>query len=65
MPACAKSLCLKKTFMSSPSCKCGLVFCPNHRMPDDHACEYDYVSRHVDMISTANPRVVVAKVEKI
>ncbi|KAH0488601.1 MAG: hypothetical protein KVP17_005164 [Porospora cf. gigantea B] len=34
--------CNKKCSLSGFTCKCGLYFCAQHRLPEVHDCGYDY-----------------------
>lgn len=35
--------CRKKVgLVGGFECKCGFVFCSGHRMPDEHACSFDW-----------------------
>lgn len=36
--------CSKKTGLTGFTCRCGLLFCGQHRYPDEHKCTYDYMA---------------------
>lgn len=65
MSRCSKSQCCKKVYLSSPACRCGHVFCPDHRMPDDHECTFDHVKKSREKIISENPVVTSQKIIKI
>lgn len=35
-------ICLKKIGILGIECRCGLVFCPLHRYPDQHNCSFNF-----------------------
>lgn len=35
-------VCSKKLGLTGLECKCGMMFCTAHRMPDSHNCTYDF-----------------------
>jgi len=35
-------VCKRKVLTSAQPCRCTHRFCPLHRMPENHACTYDY-----------------------
>lgn len=42
---CCYNGCKKKISIVdrlSSTCKCGKVFCLNHRLPETHSCQYDH-----------------------
>jgi predicted nucleic acid binding AN1-type Zn finger protein len=56
-------VCGKKTFPFE--CRCGKVACAKHRLPQNHACTYDFKAEGRRAIESGNPRVVSTKVEQI
>lgn len=47
------------------TCKCGLVFCSQHRYNDQHACTYDFKAEGIARIQRANPEVEAPKINKL
>ena len=39
---CQHKDCRKRLGIVKINCKCELFFCPNHRPPESHSCNYDY-----------------------
>lgn len=59
------SSCRKRVGLTGFSCKCGNLFCADHRYSDKHDCHYDYQTAGRDAIAKANPVVKAAKLDKI
>lgn len=57
--------CNKKVGLTGFSCRCGYVFCAEHRYSDKHNCSYDFKSQNKELLSKANPQVVASKINKI
>ncbi|KAK1259890.1 Zinc finger A20 and AN1 domain-containing stress-associated protein 1 [Acorus gramineus] len=57
--------CRRKVGLTGFRCRCGGVFCGEHRYSDRHACGYDYKSAAREAIARANPAVRPSKVVKI
>ncbi|KAB7502645.1 AN1-type zinc finger protein 4, partial [Armadillidium nasatum] len=63
-PRCRQ--CKKKIGVAtSYACRCGLVFCAQHRYAETHNCTYDYKSAGKKIIEIANPLVIPEKLPKI
>lgn len=63
---CQFTGCKKKLNLASVSCKCSLHFCPTHRLPETHACTYDFVKDHKDfLLKTLSTPIIASKVEAI
>jgi len=58
---CSKKLRLAQQF----TCKCGYVFCSEHRYADKHECAFDYQGHAKTLLSKANPTVVSSKLNRI
>uniref|UniRef100_A0ACD5VKT8 Uncharacterized protein n=1 Tax=Avena sativa TaxID=4498 RepID=A0ACD5VKT8_AVESA len=56
--------CGRKVGLMGFECRCGGVFCGEHRYSDRHSCGYDYRAAGRDAISQANPVVRNDKVDK-
>ncbi|KAK1305919.1 Zinc finger A20 and AN1 domain-containing stress-associated protein 5 [Acorus calamus] len=57
--------CRRKVGLMGFRCRCGGVFCGEHRYSDRHTCGYDYKSAAREAIARANPAVRPSKVVKI
>lgn len=57
--------CRKKVGLTGFECKCGYVYCGEHRYSDKHQCDFDYKSSAREQLTKANPVVVASKLEKI
>jgi len=49
--------CQKKTGLTGFQCKCGYLFCANHRHAEDHDCDFDHKSHGRDILAKQNPKV--------
>jgi len=59
------SKCTKKVGVLGWKCKCGSTYCKNHRLPEDHDCEFDFKQEGIAKLAKQNPLVVASKLEKI
>ncbi|XP_051142352.1 zinc finger A20 and AN1 domain-containing stress-associated protein 5-like [Andrographis paniculata] len=62
---CAGSNCRKRIGLIGFRCRCGEVFCSEHRYSDRHNCGYDYKSAGREAIARENPVVRAAKLLKV
>jgi len=46
-------------------CKCGYVFCKNHRLPEEHDCTFDFAKRDRERLAAANPLIAGSKLDKV
>lgn len=46
-------------------CKCGFCFCKNHRLPEDHDCNFDFQKLERDKLAKSNPLITANKLEKV
>lgn len=58
-------LCRKRVGLTGFKCRCGDMFCSNHRYPETHECSFDFKSAGEEAIARANPIVKAEKIEKI
>jgi hypothetical protein len=56
--------CRKKVGLTGFKCRCGHLFCGQHRYAEDHACTFDYKSAARERLAAANPTVVADKVAR-
>jgi hypothetical protein len=57
--------CRKKVGLTGFKCKCGLLFCGQHRYAEAHDCGFDYKTTQREKLAAANPLVQAAKIERI
>ncbi|KAI9297338.1 hypothetical protein K502DRAFT_313071 [Neoconidiobolus thromboides FSU 785] len=50
----AKVSLIKRT---TNKCKCKLIFCDNHRQPENHSCEVDIAKQDKDVLAQRNPKL--------
>lgn len=60
-PKCQHTDCKLKVQLDVP-CKCCKKFCPKHRMPEDHACSFDFKETGKVTLSSTLVKVVAEKV---
>ena len=64
VPRCGA--CKKKVGVTAGfECRCGTVFCAEHRYPDAHGCTYDFKSADRAVLSKNNPRLEGVKMERL
>ncbi|KAG8049796.1 hypothetical protein GUJ93_ZPchr0009g2431 [Zizania palustris] len=56
------SRCRKRVGLTGFRCRCGHLFCGEHRYSDRHGCSYDYKAAARDAIAKNNPVVRAAKI---
>ncbi|KAJ0242462.1 Zinc finger A20 and AN1 domain-containing stress-associated protein 5 [Hirschfeldia incana] len=57
--------CRKKVGLTGFRCRCGDLFCAEHRYSDRHDCSYDYKTAGREAIARENPVVKAAKMVKV
>ncbi|KAG8363584.1 hypothetical protein BUALT_Bualt19G0037600 [Buddleja alternifolia] len=57
--------CRRKVGLTGFRCRCGELFCADHRYSDRHDCNYDYKTAGREAIARENPVVKAAKIVKI
>ncbi|GMH11493.1 hypothetical protein Nepgr_013334 [Nepenthes gracilis] len=57
--------CGKRVGLTGFRCRCGELFCWEHRYSDRHDCSYDYKAAGREAIARENPAVRAAKILKI
>lgn len=62
---CSGSGCRKKIGLIGFRCRCGEMFCSEHRYSDRHDCSYDYKAAGREAIARENPVVKAAKILKV
>ena len=46
-------------------CRCDGCFCSKHRLPEQHDCNYDYISEGKVHLTKANPEIIPPKFRRI
>jgi hypothetical protein len=57
--------CRKKVGLTGFKCRCGLVFCGQHRYAEVHCCTFDYKTLERQKLAENNPLVQASKVQKL
>ncbi|ERN11730.1 hypothetical protein AMTRI_Chr03g139340 [Amborella trichopoda] len=57
--------CRKRVGLTGFRCRCGDLFCGEHRYSDRHVCSFDYKAVGKEAIARENPVVKAAKIIKI
>ncbi|CAF0944643.1 unnamed protein product [Brachionus calyciflorus] len=62
---CCFDSCKRKVGLTGFDCRCGGLYCWEHRYSDKHDCKFDYKEHGQDQIRKNNPIVVGEKIQKI
>lgn len=62
---CTLESCKRKVGLTGFDCRCGGLYCWEHRYSDKHDCQFDYKELGQDQIRKNNPIVVGEKIQKI
>ncbi|PNH07324.1 Zinc finger A20 and AN1 domain-containing stress-associated protein 9 [Tetrabaena socialis] len=57
--------CKKKVGLTGFKCKCGGLFCGQHRYAESHTCAFDYKGAGKEKLASSNPVVQASKIAKI
>ncbi|QCD85508.1 hypothetical protein DEO72_LG3g25 [Vigna unguiculata] len=57
--------CRRRVGLTGFRCRCGDLFCAEHRYTDRHDCSYDYKAAGREAIARENPVVKAAKIVKV
>ncbi|XP_039008579.1 zinc finger A20 and AN1 domain-containing stress-associated protein 5-like isoform X2 [Hibiscus syriacus] len=57
--------CRRRVGLTGFRCRCGELFCADHRYSDRHDCSYDYKTAGREAIARENPVVKAAKIIKV
>ncbi|XVE76699.1 hypothetical protein DITRI_Ditri13aG0002400 [Diplodiscus trichospermus] len=57
--------CRKRVGLTGFRCRCGELFCAEHRYTDRHDCSYDYKTAGREAIARENPVVKAAKIIRV
>ena len=58
-------ICKKKLKLTDMECRCGNIYCIEHRLPEAHNCTFDYQKFGKDILDKNNPIILNDKVIKI
>lgn len=63
---CGAGDCKKKLLLTDFACtKCNMRHCGAHRLPEEHACSFDFRKEGQVLLAKQNPRVVNSKLNQI
>ncbi|OIW15445.1 hypothetical protein TanjilG_28644 [Lupinus angustifolius] len=57
--------CRRRVGLIGFRCRCGDLFCSEHRYSDRHECSYDYKAAGKEAIARENPLIRAAKIVKV
>lgn len=57
--------CKKKIGLVTFSCRCGGVYCAEHRADTTHNCSYDYQSENKSKLSTVMLKISTKKIDSL
>ena len=56
---CSFEGCKKKlSMLNQYKCRCGLMFCSKHKLPESHDCSYDYKSDKLKLEKVVADKVI-------
>ena len=58
-------VCFKKVGLLGFDCRCGGLFCAQHRGDDEHNCTFDYKTLQRAELAQNNPKIVADRVTKL
>lgn len=57
--------CNKKLRLTDLECRCGKLFCQQHKFPEQHMCKYDYKDSFKRNRSAEMMKCIANKIQKI
>jgi predicted nucleic acid binding AN1-type Zn finger protein len=61
---CSVESCKRKLALTDFPCKCEKTYCSTHRLPETHACSYDYKeSGKKELLKFMSTPVIAKKIE--
>eukprot|EP00210_Caulerpa_lentillifera_P007048 g6742.t1 len=57
--------CNKRVGLNGFKCKCGSVFCGDHRHPGGHCCKYDHKGTEREYLARQNPVIQGEKLDRL
>ena len=61
---CAAPNCSRRLALTDFDCRCGTRYCAEHRVPEAHACTFDFRAAARGALATQLNRVVGDKLER-
>lgn len=58
-------VCRKKVNLLGFDCRCGYVFCAEHRHPDQHECDFDHAQVDIADLEQKNQKVAKDSLERV
>lgn len=58
-------VCSRKLGINGFECRCGYVFCGDHRFADKHECTFDYQKAHKKKLEDENQRIFGKKLKRL
>ena len=58
-------MCHKKIGLLGYECKCTFYFCKNHRLPENHECNFDFINDGKKRLIANNPVITSKKISEI
>ena len=58
-------MCNKKIKLTDMECRCGNIYCMEHRLPELHNCCFNYKKEGKEMLNKNNPQIIKEKILKI
>ncbi len=58
---CSHANCKKKLTLADFACKCGKKHCSSHRVPEAHACTYDFKGQQREVLLKTMSTPIIAK----
>jgi predicted nucleic acid binding AN1-type Zn finger protein len=62
---CNYDTCKTKLGLIPFECRCLMNYCPEHRLPENHQCSFDYKNFGKSLIEKNNQKVIGEKIQKI
>ena len=54
--------CGKRLKITDLKCRCEYIYCSTHRLPETHACNYDYKTSGRDLLVKQNQPCIAKKI---
>jgi len=58
-------MCKKRVGLTGFTCRCGGLYCGEHRYDSAHDCDFDYKTMEREEIRKNNPVIVSDKIQRI
>lgn len=57
-------MCRHKLMLSDMACRCGIRHCSKHRLPEEHACEFNHKQNEKTLLEKTLVKCVADKLER-